>query len=98
MNQFNDVHGKEPNELPREWNIKPPESHLKYRTSRPNTSSVVSAIMGRLNHHAIDNSDVEVHPSDFPVGFISESVPDPDTTTIKSINYYEMDHIMEFFH
>ena len=28
----------------------------------PKTSPVISAIMGILNHHAIDNRDVEVHP------------------------------------
>ena len=39
-----------------------------------NTSPVVSAIIGRLTHHAIDNGDVKVHSSDFPVGFNSESV------------------------
>ena len=42
--------------------------------------------MGRLNHHAIDNGDVEFHLSDFPVEFNSESIPDPDTTPIKSID------------
>ena len=42
--------------------------------------------MGRLNHHAIANGDVEVHPSEFSVEYNSESVPDIDTTTIKLIN------------
>ena len=56
-------------------------------TSPPKNIPVVLAIMGRLNHHAIDNSDVEVHPSDFSVEFNSESVPDPDTTPIRSIDY-----------
>ena len=54
--------------------------------------------MGRLNHHAIDNSDVKVHTSDFTVDFNSESVPDPDTSPIKSIDDDEMDHLHEFFH
>ena len=53
--------------------------------------------MGRLNHHAIDNGDVEVHPSEFPVEFISEFVPDLDTTPIKSIDDDEMDHLLELF-
>ena len=44
---------------------------------------MVSAIMGVLNHRAIDNGDVEVHPSYFPVESNSESAPDPDTTLIK---------------
>ena len=34
----------------------------------------------------IDNYDVEVHPSEFTVEFNSESVPDLDTTPIKSID------------
>ena len=53
--------------------------------------------MGKFNNHAIDNCDVKVHTSDFTVDFNSESVPDPDTTTIKSIDGDEMDHILEFF-
>ena len=35
-----------------------------YSNSPPQNSPVVSAIMRRLNHHAIDNGDVEVYPSD----------------------------------
>ena len=54
--------------------------------------------MVRLNHHAIYNSDVEFHPSGFPVEYNSEYVPDPDTTPIKSIHGDKMDHILEFFH
>ena len=54
---------------------------------------MVSAIMGRLNNHAIDNGDVEVHPSEFPVEFNSGYVTDPDTTPIKSIDDDEMDHL-----
>ena len=42
--------------------------------------------MRRLNHHDIDNFDVEVHPSDFTVECNSDSIPDPDTTPIKSID------------
>ena len=53
--------------------------------------------MGRLNHHVIDNGDVEVHPSEFPVDFKSESVPDPETTTIKLIDDNEMDNLMKWF-
>ena len=48
--------------------------------------------MGILNHHTIDNGDVEVHLSDFPSEFNSKSVPDQDTTLIKSIGDNEMDH------
>ena len=86
MNHLNALNGEEPNEPPRYWNSQPPEAHFKSRTSTPNTRPVVSAIVGRLNHHAMDNGDVEIHPSEFPVEFNSESVPDPDTTPIKSID------------
>ena len=54
--------------------------------------------MGRIINHAIDNGDIEFHPSEFPVESNSEYVPDPDTTPIKSIDDYEMDHLLEFFH
>ena len=54
--------------------------------------------MGRVNNYAIDNGDVEVHPSEFPDESHSESVPYPYTTPIKSIDDDEMDHLMEFFH
>ena len=47
-----------------------------------------------LNHNSIDNDDVKVHTSDFPVEFKSESVPDPDTTPIKPIDDDEMDHLL----
>ena len=53
--------------------------------------------MGRLNNHAIDNGDVEVNPSDFPVESNYEYVPYPDTTPIKSIDDDEMDHLLKFF-
>ena len=39
--------------------------------------------MGILNHHTIDNGDVQVHRSEFPVEFNSEYVPYPYTTPIK---------------
>ena len=55
-------------------------------------------MMGRLNHHDIDNGDFEFHPSEFPVESNSESVKDPDTTTMKSIDDYEMEHLFGFFH
>ena len=50
--------------------------------------------MGRINHHAIDNCDVEVQPSDFLFESNSEYVTDPDTTPIKSIDDDEMYHIL----
>ena len=54
--------------------------------------------MGRLNHHTIDNGDVKVPTSEFPVESHSESVPYTDTTLIKSIDDDEMDHLLELFH
>ena len=54
--------------------------------------------MGKLNPHAIDNDDVEVHPSYFPVESNYESVLDPDNPPIKSIDYDEMDHLLELLH
>ena len=67
INQFTALHGEETNEPPREWNSQPTEDQFKSRTSPPKTSPAVSYIMGILNHNAIDNGDVEVHPSEFPV-------------------------------
>ena len=54
--------------------------------------------MGRINHHAIDNDDVEFHPSYIRSESNSESVPDPETTPIKSIDDDEMEHDLELFH
>ena len=98
MNQFNALHGNEPKEPPREWNSQRPASHFKSRTSPSITNPVISDIIGRLNHHGIDNGDVKIHTSEFLVDSNSESVPDPDTTTIKSIDDYDMDNILELFH
>ena len=67
MNQFKAILGHEPIYPPREWNIQPPAAHFKYRTFPTTTSSVVSSSMERFNYHAIDNGDVEVQPSKFPV-------------------------------
>ena len=66
-NQLNALHGYKPNNTPIDCNSQPPADNFKYRTYPPKTSTVVSDIIGRLNHHAIDNGDVEVHPSEFPV-------------------------------
>ena len=54
--------------------------------------------MGKLNHHAIDNGDVKIPTSYVPVEYNYDSVPDPDTTPIKSIDDDEMDNLLEFFH
>ena len=50
--------------------------------------------MGKLNHRAINNGDVNIPTSEFPVESNSESVPDPDTTPIKSIDDDEMDYLL----
>ena len=44
------------------------------------------------------NGYVEVHPSEFPFEYNYESVTDPYTTPIKSIDDYEMGHLLELFH
>ena len=62
-NQFSDLHGDEPTDQTIEWKIKSLEDHFKSRISPTKTSTVVSAITGRLNIHAIGDGDVEVHPS-----------------------------------
>ena len=54
--------------------------------------------MGRINNHSIDNGDVKVPISEFPVEFNYELVPDPDTTPIKPIDNDEMDNLLELFH
>ena len=56
---------------------------------------MVSDIMGKLNHRAVDNGDI---PSDVPVESSYDSVSDPDTTPIKPIDDNEMDHLLELFH
>ena len=77
MNQFNALHGDEPKEPPREWNIQPPEVHFKSRSYPSRRNTVVSAIMGKLKHHAIDNGDITL---DVPVESSYDSVTYPDTT------------------
>ena len=54
--------------------------------------------MGRLNHHVIDNGDVEVHSSEYRFQSTSDSVLDPDTTLIKPIDDDEMYQVLELFH
>ena len=63
MNQFNSLNCDKPTEPPREWNSQTPASHFKSNIHPTKTSPVVSSIMGVLNHHDIDNGDIEVHPS-----------------------------------
>ena len=94
MNQLNALNGDELNEPPIYWNSQPPADHFKSSTSPSKTNPVISAIMGILNHHAIDNGDVKVPTSDFPVEYNYESVPDPYITPIKSIDDDEMYHLL----
>ena len=95
MNQFNSLHGDEPKEPPRECDSQPPADNFKSRSSPSRTNPVVSDIMGKLNHHAIDNGDIT---SDIPVESSYDSVPDPYTTPIKSIDDNEMGHLLELLH
>ena len=54
--------------------------------------------MGKINHRAIYNVDVKITASEVPTESNYDSVPDPDTTPIKSIDDDEIDHLLEFFH
>ena len=66
-NQFNALHGDEPNKPPKECNSQPLSSHFKSSTYSSKTNPVTSYIMGRINHHDIYNGDVKIPTSDFPV-------------------------------
>ena len=54
--------------------------------------------MRELNHHVIYNGDVKIPTSDVPYESNYDSVPDPYTTPIKSIDDNKMDHLLELFH
>ena len=60
-----------------------PHFNSNTRHILPKKSTVVSSIMCRLNYHAIDNGDVEVHTSDYPFESTSDFFTDMDTTPIK---------------
>ena len=94
MNQFNALHGEEPKDPTRDWNSQPPVDHFKSKSSPSRTNPVFSAIMGKLNHHAIDNGDIT---SDISVESSYDSFPYPDTNPIKYIDDDEMDHLLELF-
>ena len=83
MNQLNALHGNKTTDPPIYWNIQPQAVQFKSRTSPPKSSPVLSAIMDRLNHHAIDNDNFEVHISEYPFESITEYFSDPETTPIK---------------
>ena len=67
MNQLNRLYGDEPTDPPIYCNILPLAVQLKSRTSPPNKSPVFFAIMGILNHHVVDNGDIEVYSSEYPI-------------------------------
>ena len=54
--------------------------------------------MRRINHHSIDNGDVEVHPLEFTFESTNKYDPYTDTNPTKSIDDDEMYHLLEFFH
>ena len=66
MNQFNELHGDEPNKPQREIIIQPPEAHLKSYTLTPNTITEVLAIIEILYRHTDDNGSVMVYTSEYP--------------------------------
>ena len=63
-------------------------------TTRPSTENrynpVVSALIVKLNHNAVDNGDIEVYTSNY--------MPDPYKTAIKLEDNDEIDHLLEFLH
>ena len=69
-----------------------------HHTLPPKTIPVVLSIMGRLNYHAVDNGDVEVYTSDYPLESTSVYVTYTDNNSIKSVYDDEMYHIPELFH
>ena len=83
MNQFNALCVDVPDEPPIECNSQTPEVYFKYRIPTPNTISVISAIMRRINHHNIDNDYAEVCISGYPLEYTSDYIPDLDNTPIK---------------
>ena len=95
-NQFNEVHGNTQHEPTKEWTRTSPAAQLKSpnSTTRSSTdkinSPIVSDIIGKLNHYAVDNGDIEVYPSD--------SMIYPDKTPIKSEDNNKMNRILEFLH
>ena len=58
---------------------------------------MVSPITGILNHHAVDNGNVELYPPDYPLGYLSDSVPDIDNTPIMFISDDELGKIYPIF-
>ena len=67
MKQFNTLHGDKPSEPQRQCNSQPPSVHFKPHNSAPKHSPLVSEITERINHHSVDNGDVELYPSYYPL-------------------------------
>ena len=98
MNKFNALHGDEPAEPPREWNVQPPSVHSKYYIPCFKNSNVVLAIMGRLNRHVVDNGDVDVYTTWYPLEYTSNYIPEPYNNTIKSTYDCLMYGLFYLFH
>ena len=80
MNQFNELHGDNTNKATKEWNI---QVHLKNHIYAQKRITMGSYIKGRINHHAVDNGDVDVYPSNYPLEYTSASVPDTNNKPIQ---------------
>ena len=98
INQSNELRVNETTEPLRYWKSQPPEVHFKYCIPPPNTSPLVSDITGRLNHHAVDNGDLDIYPTDYALKYGYDSVPEPYNTPIKSIDDDEMEQILQLSH
>ena len=96
MNQLNSSHGEEKNEPTRECNRKPPPAHFKSMTYPPNTRPMVSAIMGRLTHHAIDNTifTLQIFQLNLTLDLFHIQTP----LRLNQLMIDEMDHPLEFFY
>ena len=53
--------------------------------------------MGKPNRHSVDNGNVELYPSVYPLGFTSESVPNTNNPPIMSIKDDYLDQLLELF-
>ena len=66
-NQYNVIHSDKPTDTTRECSSQPSPVHSEYLNSDPKNIHAVWAIMGRLNHHTVDNGDIEVYTSYYPL-------------------------------
>ena len=85
MNQLNTLHGDEKrSKKPTFW------SSIEILYLSYKISPLISGIMGVLNHNDVDNGDVEVYCSEYPLEYTSDSVPYTYITESKSIGGDEM--------